>query len=165
MFGDMAAKDKKELEDQFTSFVKEVEELGLRWTRFDLTDLPAVISIDDRRPEQITIKAHVPTMTPTEIGHVFATGKDGEFAINDIYVGTGYFVEDIRAKLLEGALSAIEKHDPALIDGKFEYVPNLFRGFKETFKKYGFAVSLESDKWVNVFKEYPKQPTEQTKNQ
>ena len=160
MFGDMAATDKKKLEAQFTSFVKEIKRQGLRWTRFDIADLPAVIAIDDRNPEQITVKAHMPAMKSTEIGHAFATGKDGEFAINDIYVVTGYFVSEIRSKLLEGVLSAIEKYDPALIDGQFEYVANTFSGFKETFKKYGFAVSVEGDKWVNVFKEYPKELTE-----
>jgi hypothetical protein len=161
----MTPEEKKRNETQYSDFVRTAIESGLRFSGFDLGEIPAAILIDDRKPENIVVKAHIPGKTPTDIGHVFATGRGGKFEINDIYVETKYYLHEIRSKLMEGLISGIEKFNPSIIKGHLKIEPGSFPALSQVFQKFQFTVSLEPDDYMSIFREYPDNLKEKTKNQ
>ncbi len=146
----------KNIEVEFDTFTEIMKRGGnVRTVRHEIGKLPVLIVIEDIRPENITLGAYIPHFGTGEIGHVFATGTDGKFKINDLYVDPKYRENLLGSKLLKETLTAIGKYKPTLIKGNFKIEESGFPKVKYLFEKFGFSVSQEPDSHVSMFKEYP----------
>ncbi|HEY4286830.1 MAG TPA: GNAT family N-acetyltransferase, partial [Puia sp.] len=111
---------------------------------------PALILINDYKIEQITIMAYLPTLERADIGHLFATGDQHAFRMDDVHVDPIYQDSAIGSKMMEQLIQIAQRHHATRIWGQFSRPEDDRDKWVHFLRKFGYTVSVEAGGKMNI---------------
>ncbi len=139
------------LDDFLTIF--QVDESS-RIIRHHVKNWSILIVINDHRPEQLTITAYIPALARANVGHIFATGRDEHYTLNDIYIDPVYRENRLGTKLLDEAIMSIISHGGKTVKGEYKIEQANADKLVYFFGKFGFTAVLNEDSNMTISKEF-----------
>lgn len=145
------AREVKKLSGVLQIFLKMLpQNESSRVVKLDVQNLTALLIINDQKPEQITINVYMPSLSEKNVGHLFATGNDETFRIDDIYIEPNFRENKLGSAIMTQAIGIFIKYRAKSANGTFIVEPEQAQKTEHFFRKFGFSVTYNSENKMTV---------------